>query len=581
MGKNNEENNILLFKRSVESYMRLSRQAMEEGDLIEALSLLRQGEQAHPQDWQSFWIAKANVLNRMQRYDQSLRLLLTVSAPEELPEDGVFGITSNFLAMEEFAAAHAWLEMYLAKWPEGDYAETCRNTLSMLHSGEEFCWQLGLEEGEDPELIAHIHYAKSMHFSMHDDQSLAYLQDIEKKYPTSLWLQMEIALNQFCVGEYAGAEQRVFNILKRDKDYVRARCLLVLLRLNEGKKREAREMMDAIAIPLEGSMEELGNVCTMLLEVEDYKRAEECAGLMLEQMPYDLLSLHEMAYAKVMLGKQEEAYSLYETIEEIDPEDTVVDYYLSLVQLYGMDKKTLKKEYTTIYDVSYGEALQRFNEIKRYLKMDPEKVEKAWETDRMFQRNIRWALYSPLFQVKKPLFSFLGAMGDVRAHDILTDFLLRMDESDQDKQMAIAALKIMGDEGPFNLYFEGVWRYGMVKALTLPEDLPRSYHALFEELTGLEKYYDLPEGVEDVARRLFYHYVQALQGDYPRMDREQRWAMLAALAIMAQHIVSEEEVDAEDMANRFGVSLRRLHNALNRLLKAVQTNNEDGEEDPE
>lgn len=580
MPEKHEDNNVLPFKRSTESYMRMARTAMEEGDLIEALNLLRQGEQENHEDWQSFWIARANVLNRMQRFDQSLRLLLTVMPPEDLPEEGVFGAAENFLAMEEFNAAHVWLELYLNRWPEGFYAQECKNTLTMLHSGEELNWQLGLEEGEDIELIGYIHYAKAMHFSMQDDQSLAYLQGIEEKYPNSLWLQMEIALDQFCVGDYAGAEQRVFNILKRDKDYVRARCLLALLRLNEGKNREAREMMDSIPIPVEGSTEELGNMCAMLLEVEDYQRAEECAALLTEQLPYDPLSLHEEAYAKAMLGKIEEAEERYEKILEIDPEDTVADHYLCLLSFPDVDLKALKKEYTTNYDVSYAEAIRRFNDIKKYLKQSPEEIKKTWQTDGTFQYTVRWALYSPLFQAKKPLFALLGGMGDVYAHDMLTDFLLRIDQSDQDKQMAIAALKTMGDEGPYNLYFEGAWRYGMVKALILPEDLPVSYQQLFEELTGIERAYDLPEGVEEVSRRLFYHYVQVLKGDYPRMDRFQRQAMMVALVIMAQHIVTDEEIDAEEMANRFGVSLRRLHNALKRLLAAAENFNEKGEEDP-
>lgn len=575
---------ILPFKRTSESYLRGARKLLEEGNLTSSLTLLRQGEEDHPEDRRTYRIAEAHVLNQMQRFEHSLRVLLTAAPLEEMPEEGVFGAAENFLALEEFSAAHICLELYLKQWPEGVYAANCVETLRLLHSGEDLSWQLGLEEGEDAGLIAHIHYAKAMHFSQRDDQSLEYLLKVEETYPNSLWLQMEIALGQFCVGEYALAEQRVFNILKKDRGYVRARCLLALIRLTEHKQREAREMMDSIPIPLEGSTEELGTMCAMLLEVEDYQRAEECAGLLLEQIPYDTLALHEMAYAKTMQGKGLEAFEMYLTILDIDPEDTIADHYICLLNISDGNMELLKKEMTTNYDVSYSEAIRRFNGLKKYLKRPMEEIRKGWEFDERFRYDVRWALLSPLFQAKQPLFALLGKLGDVRAHDMLVDFLLRMDQGDQDKHMAIVALQEMGDGGPYSLYMEGMWRYGKVQTLELPEDVPSSYLVLFGELSHVEKEYNLPKGTEVVAQRIFYHYVQVLEGDYPRMNQDQRQAMLAALSIMALHTVSEEAFDTEELADRFGVSLRRLHNALNRLLEAVQDiserMNEDGEEDP-
>lgn len=584
-----KQGEILPFKRTTESYLRGARKLLDEGDLLGSLTLLRKGEAEHEEDWGAYRIAEAHVLNQMQRFEHSLRVLLTAAPLEELPEEAVFGAAENFLALEEFNAAHVCLELYLKQWPKGFYAANCVETLHLLHSGDDLSWHLGLEEGEDAGLIAHIHYAKAMHFSQRDQQSLEYLLKVEETYPNSLWLQMEIALDQFCVEEYAQAEQRVFNILKKDRGYVRARCLLALIRLTEHKEREAREMMDSIPIPTEGSSEELGTMCAMLLEVEDYERAEACAGLLLEQIPYDTMALHEMAFAKAMQGKSQEARELYETIEKIDPEDTVADHYVRLLKLFGKNVEYLKTEMTTNYDVSYSEAIERFNDIKQYLKRPLKQILKVWQSDEQFERLLRWAVYSPLFQAKPPLFELLGKLGDVRAHDILVDFLLRMDQGDQEKQLAIVALQDMGDEGPYSLYIEGMWRYGKVKTVALPEDLPSSYQELFRELSQVEEKYHLPKGIEAVAQRIFYHYVEVLAGDYPRMNREQRQAMLAALSIMAQQVVGESEIDVMELTDRFGVSLRRLHNALDRLMWAVrdvcasmkEDMKENGEEDPE
>ncbi len=570
-----DQKGILSFQQDAGFYMRAARKAMDGGELIRALGMLRDAEKRWPGERVPFQVMQAEVLNRMQRFDQSLRLLLTTAPLELMPEEGVFGMASNYMAMEEFSAAHTCFEAYLRRWPEGDYSQECREYLALLADGSEMHWQLGLEDGEDPELIAHLHYAKAMHFSGLDQQSLEHLLGLESRYPSSLWLQMEIALDQFCVGDFKGAEQRVFNILKKDLGYVRAKCLLALIRLNEHKNREAREMMDSIPIPQCADTEVLGNMCAMLLEVKDYKRAEECAGMLTELLPYDPLSLHEEAVAKYMLGKEEEALARYDKILSIDPEDTVAAYYRTLVE-HSNGKTAGRSHISTNYDVPYGEAFKRFERLKGYLEKGPQATKQAWEEEKPFHDLLCWAVYSPLFQAKKAVFSVLGILGDPEAERVCRDFLLRQDQSDADKQLAIGALKNLGSEGPYSLYYEGMWRYGAVQTLSLPADLPGSYRDLFEELEGLSQRYALPARTEEVARRLFYHYVQALEGDYPRMNREQRMAMEAALTAMSLHAM-EQKYDPEQVCGLFGVTMRRMQNALNRLVAAIDTGEEEKE----
>ena len=116
------------------------------------------------------------------------------------------------------------LEYYLKADPEGAYAADAADYLDMMDDTPEMNWQLGLDEGEDLDLIAHIHYAKTLHVSGRDREALRHLLDLEERYPRSLWLQMEIALSEYCVEEYELCEQRLFNILKEDRYYVRAKC---------------------------------------------------------------------------------------------------------------------------------------------------------------------------------------------------------------------------------------------------------------------------------------------------------------------------------------------------------------------
>ena len=297
--------------------------------------------------------------------------------------------------------------------------------------------------------------------------------------------------------------------------------------------------------------------------------------MLTELLPYDPLSLHEEAVAKYMLGKEEEALARYDKILSIDPEDTVAAYYRALVE-HSNGKPAGRSHISTNYDVPYGEAFKRFERLKGYLEKGPQATKQAWEEEKPFHDLLCWAVYSPLFQAKKAVFSVLGILGDPEAERVCRDFLLRQDQSDADKQLAIGALKNLGSEGPYSLYYEGMWRYGAVQTLSLPADLPGSYRDLFEELEGLSQRYALPARTEEVARRLFYHYVQALEGDYPRMNREQRMAMEAALTAMSLHAM-EQKYDPEQVCGLFGVTMRRMQNALNRLFAAIDTGEEEKE----
>ena len=60
------------------------------------------------------------------------------------------------------------------------------------------------------------------------------------------------------------------------------------------------------------------------------------------------------------------------------------------------------------------------------------------------------------------------------------------------------------------------------------------------------------------------------------MNREQRMAMEAALTAMSLHAM-EQKYDPEQICGLFGVTMRRMQNALNRLFSAIDTGEEEKE----
>lgn len=562
-----DRDNILSFDQGAGFYLRTGRRQAEAGNLIRALAHLRTAHEKDPRD-PEITIALAEILNRMQRFEESIGVLMSLGKLDDLPPDGLFGMASNFIAMEEFGPARMCLEYYLKRAPDGAYAADAADYLDLMDDMPEMNWQLGLDEGEDTELIAHIHYAKTLHVSGRDREALRHLESLEDRYPTSLWLQMEIALSEYCLEEYEASEQRLFNILKEDRSYVRAKCLLALLRRGEGKKREAQEMLDSIPIPADGTTEELGNLNVMLLEVGDYTRAEECGECLYKLLPYDPLTLHELGYTKYMLGKAGEAVDLYRRIVEMDPHDTVAGWYLAAAQAEP-DPKKGGKGWTVQYDVPYRVAVERLRKMGDVFSKGPEALKKRWAEDGAFRDLVAWALSSPLAPEKHGIITILAVAGDEAAERILREYLLRSDQSDEDKQMAFGALHTYDGAEPHAMFYNGLWQFGEVIHATLPADLPRAYMKVFQRLTRCAEEIACPERTAELAQRAFYYFVLAQKGTYRRISPTQEDAFTAAFVCMAVRFL-ESDVTEIALCEAYDVTARRLNNALKIIFSTLE-----------
>ena len=562
-----DRDNILSFDQGAGFYLRTGRRQAEAGNLVRALSHLRTAHEKDPKN-EEIAIALAEILNRMQRFEESIGVLMGMGRLEKLPPDGLFGMASNFIAMEEFGPARMCLEYYLHTDPDGAYAADAADYLDLMDDSPEMNWQLGLDEGEDMDLIAHIHYAKTLHVSGRDKEALRHLVDLEERYPDSLWLQMEIALSEYCLEAYKPCEQRLFNILKADSHYVRAKCLLALLRLRERKKREAREVLASVPIPVDGTTEELGNLNVMLLEVEDYVRAEECGECLANIIPYDPLTLHELAYTKYMLGKAQEAADLYRRILEMDPHDTVAGWYLSAAQAEP-DPKKGGKAWTIQYDVPYLQAVERLRALGDLFAEGPEEMKRRWAEDGAFRDLVAWALFSPLAPDKHGILTILAVVNDERAEGLLREYLLRADQPDDSKQLAFGALHTYEGAEPHAMFYNGLWQFGEVIHATLPEDMPKAYLQVFQRLSRCAEQIACPEKTAELAQRAFYFFVLAQKGAYRRISPTQEDAFVAAFVCMAIHF-QDQDVREEDLCEAFDITARRLNNALKIIFATLE-----------
>lgn len=557
---------ILHFEQGAEFLLRMGRKHIERNDMVRALYYIRKAYQKQPQDADTV-MALGEVLNRMQRFEESTRVLLLYAQSQSLPSDGLFGLASNFMAMEEFGAAEYCLTKYLKEDPDGMYADDAEDYLSIITDTDELSYQLGLDNDDELELLVQLHYVNFLHLCHRDEDALLYAEQLKQRYPGSKAVELELALLHFCLKAYDKSEQGLFNLLKQDKNNIRARCLLALLYRKQEKMEQALDMLRGVKISVNASTEELSNAALVFLDFGQFDRGRQALDQLRRMLPYDEQVLHQIGYCHMAKGETDEAEKIYLLLLRLNEKDTVAQYYLTRTR-EGV-KEDMGNDWTVSYGVPYMETFRRLQHIKDVLEGDDAFARETWTNDVSFRRLMRWALFDPSTGNKEPLVAALQLMGDDAARELLYEFLLLPNQSDKEKQAVIASLRAMQDDMPRIMFYNGSWQQGRFRPITMPEHIPVGYEMVLQLIRTVGDKQEYPAQVVELAYKTCVYYISELDGAYPRISQEQERALAAAFMLLALQ-TTNHDVSTEDMMEAFGVSERRLMNALRRVFTQLE-----------
>ena len=183
-----------------------------------------------------------------------------------------------------------------------------------------------------------------------------------------------------------------------------------------------------------------------------------------------------------------------------------------------------------------------------------------------------WALFSPLAPDKHGILTILAVVADAEAERLLREFLLRSDQSDENKQIAFGALHTYDGAEPNAMFYNGLWQFGEVIHATLPADLPKAYMKVFQRLSRCAEAISCPERTAELSQRAFYFFVLAQQGNYRRISPTQEDAFVAAFVCMAIHF-QEQDIREEDLCEAYDITARRLNNALKIIFATLEEGN--------
>lgn len=583
MNNDRETGVIIPFQQNAEFfYQRGNRYLTDNEDLVRAEQYLRKAYEMEP-DRDEYILAFAEVLHRMHRFEESLSVLLT-SLKEESQNSAemIFGIASDFMGLEEFHAADQCCKLCLEREPDGPYADRALDMIELIEDAPELEAQIGLIGEEDLALLDAIHRAKALHVSSDDDSGLKILLSISEKYRESEMLDMEIAMMQFSIRDYDEAKKRLFNLFKRNSKSVRGNALMTLLLHVQKKDQEAKEQSKKILIDEECSPEELGYAAPILIEIGEYERAQKALELLRDSLPYDIEMLHQLAFCYYVQGRKREAEKIYDDLVLRNENDTVASYYKKHIR--EDSEADFMHSWTVNYDVPVREAVVRQRRIRDVATAGIEAIKQTWENDKEFRAILKWALVSPLSPSVRGTAKMLSVLGNAEAERELRAFLIRFDQSDEDKQFVFGLLLGMEAKPPYSLYYQGEWQYGIVRPMRVPKKLPLSYECILEMIGTFEqdlhddlRYRDLavPEQHSEVTSRIFFFYLSCYpDGKYPTISRQQEEAYAAAFILMGLGALNDLSIKPDVIMDLYHVSERRMENALRRILSTMHKEKE-------
>lgn len=574
---------IIPFQQNAEFYyQRGNRYLTENEDLVRAEQYLRKAYEMEP-DREEYILAFAETLHRMHRFEESLSVLLTsLSEDKQNSAEMIFGIASDFMGLEEFQAADQCCRLCLEREPDGPYSDRAMDILELIEDAPELEAQIGLVGSEDLALLDTIHRAKARHVSCNDDSGLQMLLAVADKYRESEMLDMEIAMMHFSMREYDEAKKRLFNLFKRNNRSIRGNALMTLLYHVQKQDREAEEQSKKILIDEDCSPEELGYAAPILMEIGQYARAERALELLRDALPFDVEMLHQLAFCRYVQGKKREAEAIYDDLVLRNENDSVAAYYKKHIR--EDSEADFKRSWSINYDVPVREAVVRQRRIRDVATAGVEAIRQTWENDREFRSILKWALTSPLSPSVRGAAKMLSVLGSREAERELRAFLIRFDQSDEDKQFVFGLLLGMEAKPPFSLYYQGEWQYGIVRPMRLPQRLPVSYDSILGMIVDFEKtLHDdiryrgikVNEQLSDVTSRIFFFYLSCFRDErYPQITRKQEDAFAAAFLLMGLGALNDVSIKPDVLMNLFDVSERRLENALKRIFMTMHKEKE-------
>ncbi|MDR3085975.1 MAG: tetratricopeptide repeat protein [Christensenellaceae bacterium] len=548
---------VVPFEADSRFFHRRAVRLIDKQDFLSGLRNLRRAQKLDPVNV-DIALDLADAYARMGLFEQSNTELGLLLHREDCPEEVMFAMGCNYMAMGDYAQAYSVFENYLNSFGEGEFAYLARDGMEQIEESE-------IEDGIDRELEDLAERGKAALDAGDPSGAAELFREVLARDESLSYVRNNLALAYICMEEMPAAWEQLRIILKQDALNVHACCNAALLFKNEGQAEKAARMVARLNPEIMEEIDELYKYCLSMAELSMEGELMQGLKRILLLCPYESTMLYLSAVCQYNEGRFDVAIKQLERALLAEPSHVLALHLLECCQArlsggQAPEKFPLSFEYGPEQRGKIDERLAGL--ISMYA--DGEGLRAELERDETLVA-LEAALQGEDEMVAKAVV-VLAAAGGAKAEEELRRLLLSPIHSDGLKQMGLDALVRIGAKKPFFAMIGGRMVQMVNAEIRLNALPPKPYAELMREsVTRMHEEYQSAEAME-YAVETWTAYLNFLEGHFPPIRGRGGW--LAAVKAGYEKFILGTEPDFAALAKEYGATERTIRMRMGRFFAA-------------
>jgi tetratricopeptide (TPR) repeat protein len=511
----------------------------------------------------------AGILAELGRYEESNEMLeIVVYQIDPTLYECLFYMANNAANMGDFETAEDYLLAYLSHEPDGEYVEEAEDLLYMIS------FELGRPPREpepEPEPVKLPAHIRKQHQARHHleegrfAQAIPLLEELVAQEPHFLTARNQLVLAYYYMGRLEEAMQCMEQVLEIDASHLHTLCNLAILshHMNETKQRQLLLQALRKLVPLQ--QEHAYKLATTMGVLGEHQMAYRLFYRLLQTAKSPEASLyHYAAVAAYNTGRIREALTYWEEATAIDAHSYVPSFYLEQVQSWVNQGRSPKSNPVIPYQyhLSFAEEMFKTDAWKPHPHLLTE-----LQVDPLFRSSIFQALHHGDRHTKLHVLHVLGWIHDQEVEQALRQFLLRPEEDEELKKIALLILHHMKEELPFPAWMHE--QKGEVVALAAKPSPPTSWQQVIQCCLQKIKEYDADPSreMEKSLQKVQVKWSELDQDLLPTVGKVEAWAAALEYTVAKLHGI---KVTQREVSQKYHIAISTLAKHVKQLTPVAQ-----------
>ncbi|MFD1427490.1 tetratricopeptide repeat protein [Kroppenstedtia sanguinis] len=490
----------------------------------------------------------AGILSEMGCFEESNKVLEKVltEVDPDLSECW-FYMANNAANMDEFELAEEYLIHYLEEERNGEFAAEAEEMLEML------AYELGRSprQPRQPQVRPRQNW-----MSKHDEareclesgrflQAMEILEELLEEHSDFHAVMNNLSLAYYYTGDVDQAMETIERVLASDPGNLHAICNLAVFTQHLREWESRNRLVGLLKKWIPFYPEHMYKLATTLGILGEHEAAFDMFLRLIKREERPEASLYHYAAVAAFNSKSfDRARKYWRLAQELDPDSKVPVFYLNQLE----KREHLPPE--QVPPVSYHYQLP-FEEQLMQLDRERSTIPEQIRQNPLIRSSFFWALNYGDKETKLQVLQVFEWLGDKEVEQVLRNFLMKREEEDDLKRLALYVLKKIGAAQPYRVVLES--REMTIHSHELAQELP-GWLKTWEQvlhccLEGMKGRYDTAH-LND-AQLIWSEFLREHRADFPEIRKVEGWAAALEYIVARLHGSS---LTQESVAKRHAVS---------------------------